>query len=272
LGVPADAVTEVRGSPAKPRAQDDEGNAVAEAQRVPSQRTYVDTILRRNIFDHTVIGASATATEEGGTPISDLRVRLLATMVAEPAEFSSALLVLDNDDSGARGYGIGDTIEGATIVEIEPKRVTIERDGQREVITMGEEGTKTSPSGASKTSSAETDDEGIGQVDEFNFEIERETLDKYLGDLDGLSRMGRARPHKDADGKVDGYRLSGIRRNSIASQLGIKNGDVVHAVNGHNLTSMKEAMDAWQSLQSEGSFSFDVTRRGKRNSMNYTVK
>jgi type II secretory pathway component PulC len=43
-------------------------------------------------------------------------------------------------------------------------------------------------------------------------------------------------------------------------------------VNGKPLTSMKEAMDAWQSLQNEGGFNFEITRRGQRQTMEYTVR
>jgi len=79
-------------------------------------------------------------------------------------------------------------------------------------------------------------------------------------------------PHKGSDGEVDGYRLSAIRRGSLFDKLGIKNGDVVHAVNGLPLTNMEGAMSAFQSLQSEDEFSFDVTRRNKKSTFEYEIR
>jgi type II secretory pathway component PulC len=84
--------------------------------------------------------------------------------------------------------------------------------------------------------------------------------------------MARAIPHRGPDGELDGYRLSGIRRNSVLSQLGIRNGDVIHAVNGHSLSSVQDAMGAYQGLQSESGFAFDVTRRGQKMNMEYDVR
>jgi general secretion pathway protein C len=84
--------------------------------------------------------------------------------------------------------------------------------------------------------------------------------------------MGRALLHRGPDGQFDGYRLSAIRRNTLADKLGIKNGDVIHSVNGKSLNSMSAAMDAYQTLTSENEFSFEVTRRGEKLSLGYDVQ
>ncbi|MCO4747868.1 MAG: hypothetical protein KC912_23935, partial [Proteobacteria bacterium] len=74
------------------------------------------------------------------------------------------------------------------------------------------------------------------------------------------------------DGQIDGYRLSGIRRNSLGEKLGIRNGDIIHAANGQALTSMQGAMSAYTTLQSESSFNFEVTRRGQKMTLQYQVR
>ena len=58
----------------------------------------------------------------------------------------------------------------------------------------------------------------------------------------------------------------------LGEKLGIRNGDIVHAVNGQALTSMQGAMSAYTSLQSESSFSFEVTRRGQKMKLDYSVQ
>jgi general secretion pathway protein C len=158
------------------------------------------------------------------------------------------------------------------VVEIEKKRVVLERNGGREILVFDE---KEAPPkrGGTVSKATKTDDEsGISEAGDNKFTIPRETLDKYIGDLDAIGKMGRARPHRDENGKTDGFRLSGIRRNSLGSKLGIKTGDVVHSVNGKGLTNAKEAMEAWQTLQNDNSFSFEITRRGKKQTMEYTVR
>jgi type II secretion system protein C len=239
--------------------------------------TYLSAILRRNIFDSTKVGVEAAgATEEGGLTISDLQVQLVATIVAEPAEYSSAL-ILDNASKNTVGYGIGDKLEDAEVVAIEQRKVTIKRgNGTLEVLTMEseqkEETTASSDAPAPVTGGDGATTEGITKESETKYTIERSVLDKYLGDLDALSKMAKALPHKGSDGSNDGYRLSGIRRNSPLYALGIRNGDVFHAVNGTSLTNPADAMSAFQTLGSTSAFNFDITRRNNPVTMEYSVK
>jgi type II secretory pathway component PulC len=97
-------------------------------------------------------------------------------------------------------------------------------------------------------------------------------IDRYMGNMDALSKLARARPHNDESGNADGYRLSGVRRNEELYQLGIRSGDVIHSVNGKPLTDMTGAMSALQQLQSGSDFQFEITRRGAKQTMSYRVK
>ena len=112
--------------------------------RVKSQREYIDSILRRNIFDPEFIKSYAPnrnsgSTSGGSVAITDLKVRLVGTMVAVPATLSSALIEMDGGDSF--GYSIGDLIQDAEVVAIEPKRVTLRRgDGRQEFLEIDEAG------------------------------------------------------------------------------------------------------------------------------------
>ena len=71
---------------------------------------------------------------------------------------------------------------------------------------------------------------------------------------------------------MDGYRLSAIRRGSLFDKLGIKNGDVVHGVNDMPLTNTDGAFQAFQTLQTESAFTFEVTRRNQRQTFEYEVR
>lgn len=245
----------------------------------PGQREYIHGILKRNIFDPDFIAKynpSVSTNEESGEVErkTDLKVRLLGTVVATPASFSSALIADDDRDAEANGYGVGDKIYDAEVISIEPKRVGLKRsDGSIEFLTMDVDDKAPKRTSSSSTASAsDGEDDGIQEVSEGKYIVARETLDKYMNDMDALSRMGRALLHKGPDGSYDGYRMSAIRRNSIADKLGIKNGDIVHSVNGMPLNSMSGAMNALQALQSEAEFGFEITRRGQKQSLAYEVK
>ena len=78
---------------------------------------------------------------------------------------------------------------------------------------------------------------GIRPDGEFAYDVQRATYDAYFGNLEALQGLARAVPHRDADGEVNGYRLSGIRQNSPVACLGLHNGDIVTEVDGLPMSS-----------------------------------
>lgn len=246
--------------------------SVSARPRTVSKDQYIRDILGRNIFDHTQIG-KAVASGDGTVEITDLKLRLVATLVAVPTRFSSAMIADDSSDGVAHGYGEGSKIKDATIVSIEQRMIRLKRgDGREEILRMDEDAAPAPTTESRVETSSEDTIEGIEKLGENRYAVDRSIIAKYLTDLDALSKMARAIPHRGPDGNVDGYRLSGIRRGSPLDQLGVKNGDIVHGVNGTGLSSPQGAMGAFSSLQSESNFNFEITRRGQKSALEYEVR
>ena len=248
----------------------DSGPSSSRSSSARPVSTYNRDILERNIFDSTKLNVTVE-TDEGGQ--TDLRVVLLATLVAEPEVYSSALIAEDGRDARALGYGIGDWLmDEAEIVGIEQKQVKLRRkNGEIEYLSMEEEAPKRSTSRSSKKDDDDDEEDGISK-DGDKIIVERRVVDEAMENIDSLASKIRVVPHKGSDGEIDGYRLSAIRRGSLFDKLGIKNGDVVHAVNDMALTSTDGAFSAYQTLQNESSFSFDVTRRNQRSTFQYEIR
>ncbi|MEE2749835.1 MAG: type II secretion system protein GspC [Myxococcota bacterium] len=228
---------------------------------------YSRPILARNLFDPDAVAVVETVDTEDGRP-TDLEVRLLATVVAVPVDYSSALIVEDKRGARARGYGVGYSLLGQGVVHaIEKKRVIIRRtNGDIEYLDMSDEkGKRDRP--ADKGAA-----DGEVQRDGDNFTVERSLLDDAMENMDKLATQVRVVPHKGSGGEIDGYRLSAIRRGTLFDKLGIKNGDIVHTVNGQALTSTSEAMSAYQGLQNDSSFTFEITRRNKKKTLSYQIR
>jgi len=240
-----------------------------------TKRSLMDPILKRNIFDSTNVGQQGASEDDGEAGAkSSLPVTLIATIVSDPEQFSSCLIGDEKGESGALGYGIGDMVLGeATIYRIEQRRVILKRtDGELEYLEMdGADPITPTTAKAAKAAKASKWD-GVEKAGETKFTIDQETFDKILENPDKLAGQIRAVPHTDANGKVDGYRLSGIRRSSLFRKLGIKNGDVVHSVNGNDLTTMSSALSAFESLQNERNFNFEVTSRKQKKTYEYEVR
>jgi type II secretory pathway component PulC len=60
-----------------------------------------------------------------------------------------------------------------------------------------------------------------------------------------------------------GFRLRRVQWGSPLEKLGAKRGDIIHSVNGINLTGVDKALMAYQGLRSDNQLVFHITRRGK---------
>jgi len=254
--------------------EDDGRPARSKRPRRASKRSYVDTIVERSLFDSTNVGKKSTGdgpVDTSGGQKTDLKVVLLATVVSDDAQYSSALISDEKD--GARGYGVeGNLMDEATIVAIEPRKVVIKRnDGSIEYIEMDEEAEPPRRAGMGRKP-ANDEDSPVESQGNNKFVVDAEALEKIMENPEQLYSQIRVVPHKDANGEVDGYRLSGIRRKSFFYQLGVKNGDIVHSVNGKPLTSASSGMDAYNSLADAKDFTFDITRRNKKQTFEYEVR
>jgi len=265
----------------------DGGERLASARSLARARSrnsdyYSDPIVRRNIFDPDAVRGEVVAEDEGER--SDLPFRVLATVVSDPSQFSSAIIGNERGDNplvytltqcpgsaiSTKARPCSRLTDDAVIVGIEWRKVRIEReDGSIEYLDIGGDDVE-----RPRASTRETEEpvSGIEEAGTDHYTVERSVIDNALDDLDALANQVRVRPHRDSDGEVDGFRLSGIRRGSMLEQLGIKNGDIIHEVNGYPLNSNSGAMTAFQSLQSESNFTFDITRRNRRKNMTYDVR
>lgn len=267
-----------------------EGGGKASPSALPRVRKrtetqYLDAILSRNIFDPAKVGQTTTGgpggkggrggaggADDDGVALSDLKVTLKGTMVATPASMSIAF-IQEEDAEFAKAYPVGSTLHGADVTEVGAYWVRLTRaDGRVELLILGEEGKQEGKKRTTSSKPAPDSDSGVEQISETEFVVSRAMLDEHLKDLDGLSRMGRAILHRGPDGEFDGYRLSAVRRGSLGDTLGIRNGDIIHSVNGVPLNSLQSAMQALQQLQSDPNLKFEVTRRGQPVALNYEVR
>lgn len=282
LALPEDAVAVEyvdAGAPAEPgedapvASSDDPGMATPLARptirpRAANVRNY-EIIVRRNIFDSTAV-YNPDALVPGGGDCRDSSVKLIATVVADIPEYSSALIsVSGGKDSHAQGFVIGDEVAGeGRITSIDQKKVCT--DGGA-CICMGNESGLGKPDAAVAAGGGDPDS-GITKISDTKFLVDQSVIDGAMGSIEMLAGQVHASPHKGPDGQVDGYRLSAIRKGTLLEKLGIKNGDIIKGVNGTPLTSAEGAMSTFTSLSSQKNFTFDVTRRSQDTTLEYEIR
>lgn len=74
------------------------------------------------------------------------------------------------------------------------------------------------------------------------------------------------------DGQVAGMRLFGIRPTSVWAKLGLRNSDLVIAINGHSLSNPTQALEAYSEVKDADRFTVELERAGVTQIRAYFVK
>ena len=108
--------------------------------------------------------------------------------------------------------------------------------------------------------------------EDFNFD--RSEVDTYLENLPKLLQDAKAIPHipPGSGGKVQGFKLVGIRSGSVYEKLGLKKGDIIKSVNGELVDSPQRAIQLYQTLKNTDSIELGLIREGSEKTFNYSIQ
>ncbi|HWP93684.1 MAG TPA: type II secretion system protein GspC [Thermodesulfobacteriota bacterium] len=250
-----------------------------------NSRSSYEIILKRNIF-------GLQSTTSGNSLIQDapqttLNLELLGTAI-EPGERSIAI-IKNLDTNKVRGYLEGELIdiiqsERVKLAKIENCRALVERSDGAETIRckkdLDENASSDNKSRLGQVSALDrssivssrsavlpkSEAEGIKEVNEGEYEIDRKMLDELLSDPNQLLTQARVIPQED------GLRFFAIRPNSIFFMIGLRNGDILHKINDVELSNVENALSLFEELRGESQFNINLTRRGQKFTYEYSVK
>ena len=111
---------------------------------------------------------------------------------------------------------------------------------------------------------------GILKLGPTRFLVDRRLLDVVVDEQAVIMRQPRVVPDIEP-GKVVGFRLFGVRPESLLGHLGIENGDRVQSVNGIDLGTQDEALEMYARLRSSDKLLVAVNRRGSKMQLEYRL-
>jgi general secretion pathway protein C len=237
----------------------------------------IEAILRRQIF---CSACDASLTNPSSTTVLErLPLRLVAVMYGPRPVDSRWSVAIIGDDAAktTQPFIVGSSIRDATIHAIEPTRVHLRRrEGQPEVLELLEPAPRPpmsaqAASGRGTGGATPSFRDGIRRLGDGRYEIQRRTLDAWTGNLPQLAGAVRIAPVV-LDGKSAGLRLDGIRSDGPLAAIGLRNGDVIRAINGLDLDSPERAIDAYLKLRAASHISIAADRAGRRIQLDYDVR
>jgi general secretion pathway protein C len=223
--------------------------------------SHYQTIVEHNLFK--------TKTETGSGPNeldietlkpTDLKLNLLGTITGDEKE--AYAVIEDTAEKKQDLYRIGDTIQNATVKMILREKVVLNVNGKDEILGIQK------VSGSQKIRKPSTE---LGRTRSQNITVKRSQIDTAVKDANTLMKQIRIRPHFK-NGKPDGFRLTGIRPNSIFYKMGLKSGDVIMGVDGKDIESVDDALKFYQNLQSSSKVQLQIKRRGRLKTIDYRIE
>jgi general secretion pathway protein C len=235
-----------------------------------------------------------TCNDPTAAPVrSDLRLTLVASVLSEVPKWSLATL-LDLGTREARIYGVGDAIQGATLVGLQ--KIREQRDitgnafkvvailcngGTKEFVDVDESGAAEGAAnvgvaplppprqfGPAKPLPAPM--QGVRMVSENKYEVCRTTIDSQLGNLSAMSTQARIVP-SFKNGVANGFKLFSIQPGSLYSSIGVENGDVIQRINGYEINSPDRALELLQKIRETSHVTIETERGGQPVKKEYNI-
>jgi len=215
--------------------------------------------VSRNMFCST-----CTETDSGGpgpTNAYHPPAILIATSVGSDPR--ATLRVPATEVQGS--WGLGDVVPGVGRIDrIGFTSIEVADGNRRGTLTLfdGLPGGR-SDAGAATPAPAAADPfaDRVKKIDDHTFEVDRSLVRDLVGGAVGTS--GARISPVTKDGKLDGLRLFGVRSGSVASALGLRNGDVLQAVNGQKIESINTMLELYSQLEKLNNVELAGTRGGK---------
>lgn len=231
------------------------------ASKQSAQQSLIQQIPQSHLFGK--YEATITQAVETVAPDTRLNLVLKGVFASNPMDRASAIISM-----GKRGkenvYGIGDKISAATIREIHPDRIILERSGRFETLRLPKEFgsaplVKTKNRKASGSTRPKTPGQVLGNIRK-----------KIIQNPTSFGQYAIPIPY-NVNGKLKGYRLQPQKDRALFDEVGLKSTDVVIGINGVKLDNPANGLKALRALQSAKQVNITVLRDGVEMPLSFEI-
>jgi general secretion pathway protein C len=244
---------------------------------VRRSRAAYDGIVRRDIFNLAPPPAAAPVESE------TLAVKLIGTSQLSTGK---PFAIIEDPQGTQLLYQVGQMIPDAgRLLEVTSDRAVILHNGHRVAIEIPRDAPPAQPgmpvpspmhrfpqnSVRPRSPRMRSSVGGVRRLGTNQFMLDRSMVNNDVQNMAPLFSQIRAIPNMQ-NGAMNGFLLSEIQPNSIFKQIGLKDGDLLNAVNGQPVNDPGKAMTMLQSLQNQPSITLNVVRNGVPTQLHYFIR
>jgi general secretion pathway protein C len=245
---------------------------VPQTQPLPTQsQMYAQTsaaVSSQTILGHNIFGkANEKPVVETPKPVisdapeTQLNVRL--TGIVAVSQNDAAGLAIIESQGRQETYVVQDPVKGtrAKLAQVLPDRVILDVSGRFETLML--DGIEFSRQVATPVQSRRTANRNQPkQISDKAREELKQRRDELLAEPGKLFDYIRISPER-RNGQLVGYRLRPGKDPELFKKMGLKNNDLAIAINGFQLTDMKQAMSAMNELRNSTDANITIERDGQ---------
>jgi len=186
----------------------------------------------------------------------ELEIALLGTVAGSPA--ISRAIIKDLETNVVGQYKTGETVLTASIESIEKDRIVLLHGGRRKVLYLRNPQFERGDSdNAQATLQANAPQPPVGAASPPPRPVA--TFADRLRHTAMLLPKATVEPYSVA-GEVEGLRVTDLENIGGAKDLGLRDGDVIRAINGHRLDSKQKAFQIAMKARSQATLSVELMR------------
>lgn len=230
-------------------------------------------IVERNIFG----GADSSDVEDKSSRVNkldsvarsaeeELNLALVGTVCGSTAV--SRAIIKNTKTKLLNMYKAGQNVADARIKSIEENAVILLHNGQRKMLTLNRTGEQNNTQVLSLPAISET-----GKVVSPVLPVKQpptETPTKITY-MEAILAKAAIEPYA-VNGQVEGLRITGLENIPMAKALGLKDGDIIRAVNGHRLTGKQKALQVFKKARSQEAMSLELLRDGETKELSFALQ
>ncbi|MBN2895255.1 MAG: type II secretion system protein GspC [Campylobacterales bacterium] len=158
--------------------------------------------------------------------------------------------------------GRGEVFKGYKLIEVRSDRAVFEKDGKRYELTFKESGIKTD----TMISAAEPE---VIQDDSAVF-VKRNEIAHYAKNFEDIWKNIKIQ-ELIKDKKLEGFEVTWVKKESVFAKLGLREKDIIVAVNGQRLKSISQVFKIYNNMDKLDSLKLTIMRDNQEKELEYEI-